>query len=54
MKAALLSRLDQLAERFEELNALFSDAGVIADQNQFRKLSREHAELEHVVAALAA
>ena len=54
MKAALLSRLDQLAERFEELNALLSDAGVIADQNQFRKLSREHAELEPVVAALAA
>ncbi|REH38699.1 peptide chain release factor 1 (bRF-1) [Paraperlucidibaca baekdonensis] len=54
MKAALLSRLDQLAERFEELNALLSDAGIIADQNQFRKLSREHAELEPVVAALAA
>ena len=41
--------LDRLAERFEELNALLADAGVIADQQQFRRLSREHAELEPVV-----
>ena len=54
MKASILSRLDQLAERFEELNALLGDAGVIADQPQFRKLSREHAEIEPVVQALLA
>lgn len=52
MKASILTRLDRLAERFEELNALLGDAGVIADQQQFRKLSREHAELEPVVQAL--
>jgi len=54
MKASLLARLDRLAERFEELNALLADAGVIADQQQFRRLSREHAELEPVVQALLA
>jgi len=54
VKASILSRLDQLAERFEELNALLGDAGVIADQPQFRKLSREHAEIEPVVQALLA
>lgn len=54
MKDSILSRLDQLAERFEELNALLGDAGVIGDQPQFRKLSREHAEIEPVVQALLA
>jgi len=54
VKASILSRLDQLAERFEELNALLGDAGVIGDQPQFRKLSREHAEIEPVVQALLA
>lgn len=54
MKASILARLDQLAERFEELNALLGDAGVIGDQPQFRKLSREHAEIEPVVQALLA
>ena len=54
MKPSLLVRLDRLAERFEELNALLADAGVIADQQQFRQLSREHAELEPVVVALLA
>lgn len=52
MKASILTKLDQLAERFEELNALLSEVSVISDQQQFRKLSREHAELEPVVQAL--
>jgi len=54
MKDSILARLDQLAERFEELNALLGDAEVISDQPQFRKLSREHAEIEPVVQALLA
>lgn len=54
MKDSILARLDQLAERFEELNALLGDAEVINDQPQFRKLSREHAEIEPVVQALLA
>ncbi len=51
MKASLLIKLDNLKDRFEELNALLGDAAVISNQDQFRKLSKEHAELEAVVAA---
>ncbi|MEM7611842.1 MAG: peptide chain release factor 1 [Pseudomonadota bacterium] len=49
MKASIESKLQGLAERFEELAALMSDADVIADQNQFRDLSMEYAKLEPVV-----
>ncbi|WKD50733.1 peptide chain release factor 1 [Microbulbifer spongiae] len=49
MKESLLNKLDHLQERHEEISALLGDAGVIADQEQFRDLSREYAELEEVV-----
>ncbi|MCO1333766.1 peptide chain release factor 1 [Microbulbifer sp. OS29] len=49
MKESLLNKLDNLQERHEEVSALLGDAEVIADQNQFRDLSREYAELEEVV-----
>lgn len=49
MKASLLGKLETLADRHEELGALLSDSEVIADQNRFRDLSREYAELETVV-----
>ncbi len=49
MKASILSKLETLAERHEEVGALLSDAEIIADQNKFRELSREYAELETVV-----
>ena len=49
MKDSLLSKLETLADRHEELGALLSDSEVIADQNRFRDLSREYAELETVV-----
>ena len=49
MKPSIQSRLEQLVERFEEVSALLSDAGVIANQNKFRDLSREYAEIEPVV-----
>jgi len=49
MKSSIKSRLEQLVERFEEVNALLSDASVIADQNKFRDLSKEYAEIEPVV-----
>jgi len=50
MEPAIQSRLDQLDLRLEEINANLADAGVIADQDQFRKLSREYAELQPLVA----
>ena len=49
MKASLLSKLETLSERHEEVAALLGDAEIIADQNRFRDLSREYSELETVV-----
>lgn len=49
MKASILEKLDSLQERYVEVGALLSDGGIIADQNKFRELSREYAELEPVV-----
>lgn len=49
MKASILEKLDNLAERYTEVGALLSDADTIANQNRFRELSKEYAELEPVV-----
>ncbi len=51
MKASILEKLDGLIDRYEEVSALLSDAGTIANQNKFRELSKEYAELEPVVKA---
>jgi len=53
MKPSLLAKLEALAERHEEVSALLSDSQTIADQNKFRDLSREYAELEPVIACYA-
>jgi len=49
MKDSILNKLDTLQDRFVEVEALLSDAETIADQNKFRELSKEYAELESVV-----
>ena len=51
MKESIIAKLDNLKERFEELGMLLSDAQVISNQEQFRQLSKEYAELEPVVKA---
>lgn len=51
MKESIIAKLDTLSERFEELGMLLSDPEVIGNQDQFRSLSREYAELEPVVKA---
>jgi len=48
MKESILHKLESLAERYEELAALLSDAEVISDQDKFRAYSKEYAELEPV------
>ncbi|MDX5298893.1 MAG: peptide chain release factor 1 [Gammaproteobacteria bacterium] len=48
MKPTIQTKLEQLADRFEEVGRLLSDAGTIADQDRFRALSKEYAELEPV------
>lgn len=49
----MLSKLDQLAERTVEINALLAREDATANLDQYRKLTREHAELEPVVAQYA-
>ena len=49
MKSSLLSRLDQLVDRHEELAALLADPEVIGNQMQFVALSQEYSEIEPVV-----
>ncbi len=49
MHKALVARLDNLVERFEEITALLADPDVIADQTRFQRLSREYARLESLV-----
>lgn len=49
MKASILEKLERLKERYEEVSAMLSDADVISNQNKFRDLSKEYAELEPVV-----
>ncbi|HSW12911.1 MAG TPA: peptide chain release factor 1 [Solimonas sp.] len=45
MKASLLTKLEGLAERREEIAGELSDPGVISDNNKFRRLSQEYAQL---------
>ena len=54
MKPSLLSKLDQLTHRLEEVGTLMNQENATADMDQYRKLTREHAELEPVVALHAA
>ena len=49
MKQSLVDKLQQLVARSEELGALLSDPDVINDQNRFRDLSKEYAQLEPVI-----
>jgi len=47
----MLDKIEELERRFQELEALLSDPVVIANQPEFRKLSREHADLAPLVDA---
>ncbi|WP_288391840.1 peptide chain release factor 1 [uncultured Herbaspirillum sp.] len=50
MKPSMLAKLDQLAERLEELNSLLAQEDATASMDNFRKMTREHAELGPLVA----
>lgn len=45
----MLDKLQQVEEQYEELGRLLSDPEVIADQAQFQKHAKAHAELEEIV-----
>ncbi|MBU6505387.1 MAG: peptide chain release factor 1 [Betaproteobacteria bacterium] len=50
MKASLLKRLTALDARLSELDRLLADPDVTRDLDQYRKLTREHAEIAPVTA----
>ncbi len=50
MKPSLLAKLDQLRHRLAEVGDLLSQENATADMDIYRKLTREHAELEPLVA----
>ena len=49
MKTSLRSKLETLSDRLEEINALLADPGTISNQNKFRDLSKEHAQVTPIV-----
>ena len=49
MKPSLHNKLEQLSRRLEELNALLSSPDVTSDMDQYRKITRENAEIAPVV-----
>lgn len=49
MKPSLIAKLQQLSQRLEEVTQLLAAPEVTADINQYRKLTREHAEITPVV-----
>ncbi len=53
MKDSIRRRLEQTAERFEEIGALLADPEVIGKPSRFRDLSMEYARLEPVAARFA-
>ena len=50
MKPSIASKLDQLSMRLDEVGRLLNTENITADMDNYRKLTREHAELEPVVA----
>ena len=49
MKQSLYQKLQTLSYRYTEIGGLLSDPSVMSDQNRFRDLSKEYAELEAIV-----
>ena len=50
MKDSVVTKLENLSERFEEVQALLGDPDIIGNQDKFRNLSKEFSLLEDVVA----
>lgn len=48
---SLLSKLEHIVARFEEVGMLITDPSVIADMERYIKLNKEYSELEKIVAA---
>ncbi len=48
MKKSLEHRLEQLVERYSEVSQLLSEPDIISDQQKFKALSKEYAQLEPI------
>ena len=48
MKPSIRSKLEHISERYQEITALLADPEVQGDNNRFRELSREYAQVEPV------
>lgn len=51
MNTTLLTRLDGIESRFEEVSTLIADPAVIADMKRYVRLNKEYKELERLTAA---
>jgi peptide chain release factor 1 len=49
MNPSIRGKLERIAERFEEITALLADPQIQGEQDRFRRLSQEYAQLEPVV-----
>jgi len=49
MQPSVIRKLEQIVERHEEVSALLSDADTISDQERYRSLSVEYAQLTPIV-----
>ena len=45
----MFQRLEAVEKRYEELNTLISDPNVISNQNEWKKLMKEHSDIEDIV-----
>ena len=45
----MFDKLENVEKRYEELNTQISDPAVIANQGEWKKLMKEHADMEEVV-----
>jgi len=45
----MFQKLEGVEKRYEELNNLISDPEIISNQNEWKKLMKEHSSIEDVV-----
>ena len=50
-EASLLTRLDGIEARFEEVSTLITDPSVISDMRRYVRLTKEYKDLEKLVGA---
>ncbi len=49
MNNTLISRLEGLSARFEEVSTLITDPAIVSDMKRFVKLNKEYSELDKII-----